>query len=244
MTALIRRLRALTPAQLAGMRRGLEKESLRALPNGALALTPHPAALGSALTHAHITTDYSESQLELITGAAWHGLKIAWMSWSRLHQFVYRSLGTVMRSDEMPVGVAACLASLPGDDDHSAGAQYGNSNVGRAKTRVSHGPWLSLRPAHANHFRHSLQLVLAQRSAASSTSALIRNFRRHAFCAAVPLWRISLRCVRELCTAGRQHHGCCKRAQRAVAAPCICPMPRLCAWDDWGIRVKRSPRWL
>jgi hypothetical protein len=33
-----------------------------------LALTPHPAALGSPLTHPHITTDYSESQLELITG--------------------------------------------------------------------------------------------------------------------------------------------------------------------------------
>ena len=36
--------------------------------DGALALTPHPAALGSALTHPHITTDFSESQLELITG--------------------------------------------------------------------------------------------------------------------------------------------------------------------------------
>lgn len=53
---------------LLGIRRGIEKESLRALPGGSLALTPHPAALGSALTHPHITTDYSESQLELITG--------------------------------------------------------------------------------------------------------------------------------------------------------------------------------
>ena len=30
-------------------------------------MTLHPAALGSALTHPHITTDFSESQLELIT---------------------------------------------------------------------------------------------------------------------------------------------------------------------------------
>ena len=59
---------ALAPERLRGIRRGIEKESLRALPDGALALTPHPAALGSALTHPHITTDYSESQLELITG--------------------------------------------------------------------------------------------------------------------------------------------------------------------------------
>ena len=30
--------------------------------------TPHPSGLGSALTHPHITTDFSEAQLELITG--------------------------------------------------------------------------------------------------------------------------------------------------------------------------------
>ena len=51
------------------MRRGVEKESRRALPGGGLALTPHPAALGSPLTHPHITTDFSESQVELVTGA-------------------------------------------------------------------------------------------------------------------------------------------------------------------------------
>ena len=50
------------------MRRGIEKESLRSLPGGQLALTPHPTALGSPLTHSRITTDFSESQLELITG--------------------------------------------------------------------------------------------------------------------------------------------------------------------------------
>ncbi len=65
-------LRMLLPAErLQGMRRGIEKESLRARTDGQLALTPHPVALGSALTHPHITTDYSESQLELITGV--HG---------------------------------------------------------------------------------------------------------------------------------------------------------------------------
>jgi len=49
------RLDALSPARLRGVRRGIEKESLRAQPDGKLALTPHPAALGSALTHPHIT---------------------------------------------------------------------------------------------------------------------------------------------------------------------------------------------
>ena len=62
--ALLRdRIAALSPARLKGMRRGVEKESLRALPGGGLALTPHPAALGSPLTHPHITTDFSESQV-------------------------------------------------------------------------------------------------------------------------------------------------------------------------------------
>ena len=68
MNALHERLRALPPERLRGIRRGIEKESLRALPGAGLALTPHPAALGSALTHPLITTDFSESQLELITG--------------------------------------------------------------------------------------------------------------------------------------------------------------------------------
>src|SRR5207344_7486 len=68
---IVDRLAGITPQRLRGMRRGIEKESLRVLPTGALALTPHPLALGSALTHARITTDFSESQLELITGA--HG---------------------------------------------------------------------------------------------------------------------------------------------------------------------------
>ncbi|MDH5537465.1 MAG: glutamate--cysteine ligase, partial [Betaproteobacteria bacterium] len=62
------RLRALTPEALKALRRGIEKESLRVEPDGGLSDRPHPAALGSALAHPHITTDYSEAQLELITG--------------------------------------------------------------------------------------------------------------------------------------------------------------------------------
>lgn len=52
---------------LAGMLRGIEKEGLRVKPDGYLAQTPHPTKLGSKLTHPFITTDYSESLLELIT---------------------------------------------------------------------------------------------------------------------------------------------------------------------------------
>jgi len=43
LSSLDERLRALPVERLKGMRRGIEKESLRALPSGTLAMTPHPA---------------------------------------------------------------------------------------------------------------------------------------------------------------------------------------------------------
>ena len=52
---------------LQGMLRGIERESLRMQSNGFLSQADHPQALGSALTHPHITTDYSEALLEFIT---------------------------------------------------------------------------------------------------------------------------------------------------------------------------------
>ena len=58
------------PAIAAPIQRGIERETLRTTPDGHLALTPHPRALGSKFAHPHITTDFSEAQLELITGVA------------------------------------------------------------------------------------------------------------------------------------------------------------------------------
>ncbi len=46
---------------------GVEKESLRVNSKGSIAQTPHPQALGSALTHPWITTDFSEALTEFIT---------------------------------------------------------------------------------------------------------------------------------------------------------------------------------
>lgn len=46
---------------------GLEREAQRITPEGELALTPHPAAFGNKLENPCITTDFSESQVELIT---------------------------------------------------------------------------------------------------------------------------------------------------------------------------------
>lgn len=46
---------------------GLEKEHLRVTPDARLALTPHPAIFGDKSANSFITTDFSESQMELIT---------------------------------------------------------------------------------------------------------------------------------------------------------------------------------
>ena len=77
MSKLQDRLSAFTPDALRGIRRGVEKEGLRVQPTGGLALTPHPKALGSALTHPLITTDYSESQGRRVAVGLQHALRFA-----------------------------------------------------------------------------------------------------------------------------------------------------------------------
>jgi glutamate--cysteine ligase len=125
-SSLIQRLADLSADRLRAMRRGVEKESLRVMPANGLALTPHPEALGSALTHPHITTDYSESQLELITGV--HGSAEACVrELTEIHQFVYRAIG-----DEL-LWVGSMPCGLPADENIPIGT-YGTSNVARAKS--------------------------------------------------------------------------------------------------------------
>src|SRR5208282_4879319 len=126
LSGLNERLRALSSARLEGMRRGVEKESLRVNPDGTLALTPHPAALGAPLTHPHVTTDFSESLIELVTGA--HRTVPACVDeLTRIHQFVYQQLG-----DEM-LWVSSMPCVLPEEERIPIG-RYGNSNVGRIKS--------------------------------------------------------------------------------------------------------------
>src|SRR5574337_1971796 len=107
MSTIEQRLARLSPDRLLGMRPGIEKESLRVQANGALAMTPHPSALGSALTHPHITTDFSESQLELITGVH-AGVESCLDELTQLHQFTYRVLepaSEMLWVSSMPCGL-------------------------------------------------------------------------------------------------------------------------------------------
>ena len=76
---------------LQGGLKGVERESLRVTPSGSIATTPHPATLGSALTNEHITTDYSEALIELVTPPfpnTWELVQYL----VDLHQFVYLNL--------------------------------------------------------------------------------------------------------------------------------------------------------
>jgi glutamate--cysteine ligase len=118
-------------AVLRGGRKGVEKESLRVSPDGVIAQTRHPQALGAPLTNEHITTDFSESLIELVTppfGETWELLQYL----CDIHQFVYRHLkDELLWATSMPCAIDGD-ASIPL-------AQFGNSNVGRMKTVYRHG---------------------------------------------------------------------------------------------------------
>jgi glutamate--cysteine ligase len=172
LTSLQQRLRNLTAAELQGIRRGIEKESLRVQPGGGLALTPHPAALGSALAHPNITTDFSESQLELITGVH-SGVAACLDELTQTHQFVYREIGDeILWVGSMPCG-------LPADETIPIGS-YGPSNVGRAKSvyrmGLAHRYGRRMQTISGIHYNWSMPGV-----SSADYFALIRNFRRHSF---------------------------------------------------------------
>jgi glutamate--cysteine ligase len=166
------RLEALGADRLRGMRRGIEKESLRVDADGRLAMTPHPAALGAALTHPHITTDYSESQLELITGV--HGSAEACLTeLTQIHEFVARHIGNEM------MWAASMPCRLPPDETIPIG-RYGNSHIGRAKSvyrmGLGHRYGRRMQMISGIHYNWSLPGLTND-----EYFALIRNFRRHSF---------------------------------------------------------------
>ncbi len=175
MGSLEQRLNTITADRLAGMLRGVEKESLRTLPDGKLALTPHPRELGSPLTHPNITTDFSESQVELVTGV--HASADACLDeLTRIHQEVYRVLAR--HGDEM-LWVASMPCGLPTDETIPLG-RYGNSNVGRAKSvyrmGLGHRYGRRMQTISGIHYNWSLPDL-----SNAEYFGLIRNFRRNAF---------------------------------------------------------------
>ncbi|HEY2020488.1 glutamate--cysteine ligase [Paraburkholderia sp.] len=168
--------------------RGIEKESLRVTHDGQLAMTAHPRALGSALTHPSLTTDYSEALLELITPAE-QDIADSLAQLDTLHRFVYAKLGDeILWNNSMP-------GLLPATDDGIPIANYGTSNIGKLKYVYRVG--LALRYGRTMqciagiHYNYSLNeevwrlLHADQQSTTNPVDfqsdrylALIRNFRR------------------------------------------------------------------
>ena len=70
---------------------GIEWESLRAKGDGELSLTPHPEIFGDKLTNPLITTDFSESQIEIIT-PTFNTIEKAFDTFSLLSDLVNSSL--------------------------------------------------------------------------------------------------------------------------------------------------------
>ena len=172
---------------LCGGLKGIEKESLRISRDGFIAQTPHPRPLGSALTHPHITTDYSEALIELIT-PAFADITKTLDFLHQLHQYVYQHLDNEMLlCTSMPCGI---------DGDESIPiARYGTSNIGRMKHVYRHGLWhrygRTMQSIAGIHFNYSvpapLWLALHQLEGCGNSLdnfidqryfALIRNFQR------------------------------------------------------------------
>jgi glutamate--cysteine ligase len=170
--------------------RGIEKESLRVTRDGQLAMTPHPRAFGSALTHAELTTDYSEALLEIITPPE-SDVGVALEHLDALHRYVHAGLG-----DEL-LWTASMPCRLPPEDEIPI-AYFGTSNIGKLKHVYRRG--LSLRYGRAMqciagvHYNYSLNeavwRLLQKADGAEGASldyqseayfALIRNFRRHSW---------------------------------------------------------------
>jgi glutamate--cysteine ligase len=177
------------PEVLLGMRCGIEKESLRVTTEGQLSARPHPEALGSALTHPNITTDFSEAQLELITAV--HDDPESCIDELRdVHRYVYQNL-----DDELLwAGSMPCI--LGPDGDIPVG-RYGTSNIATAKTvyRLGLGNRYGrlMQTISGIHYNFSLPDYFWRASAESqgrvhdrdfqtrSYFDLIRNFRRHSW---------------------------------------------------------------
>lgn len=174
-------------AVLRGGRMGVERESLRVTPAGEVAQTAHPAALGAALTNPHITTDFSEALIELVTPPfrqSWELLQYL----CDLHQFVYRHL------DEELLWATSMPCMIRGEESIPL-AQFGSSNIGRMKTIYRRGLGLrygrimqAISGVHFNYsFPASLWGVLEQTNQSKQTRqdfmsiqyfGVLRNYRR------------------------------------------------------------------
>ncbi len=117
--------RQLSPQLLRGAKLGLEKEGLRVTRDGRISQLRHPLALGSALCHPRITTDFSEALLELVTPPCDSAAE-ALTALAESESFIHRQLhGELIWSASMPCRIES--------DTEIPIACYGRSDTGMRK---------------------------------------------------------------------------------------------------------------
>ncbi len=220
-------INARVPGVLIGGLKGVEKESLRVSGDGRIAQTPHPRALGSSMTNPHITTDYSEALIELVTPTfteSWELLQYL----TDLHQFVYGHLGDeVLWATSMP-------CRLQGDASVPI-AEFGKSNVGRMKNIYRRGLGIRygriMQAISGVHFNYSFPehfwevwAAIAGRAGGPDTAfmseayfGVLRNYRRHGWI--VPYLFGASPAVCRSFVAGRDDHGLEDLGQGTLYSP-------------------------
>lgn len=149
---------------------GLEREGLRVNQNGRLSQTPHPEVLGSALTHANITTDFAENLLEFVTNV-YHSPEELYQALDEIQAFTSENLGDeLIWPDSMP--------PLINNVDDIPIAQYGTSNAAKMKTLyrtgLSHRYGKMMQSIAGIHFNFSLsdEFFLALQAATNNQQSL------------------------------------------------------------------------
>ena len=173
---------------ITGIKRGIERETLRIQSNGQLSTQPHNKELGSALTHPYITTDYSESLLEFITPAT-HSIEDSLDQLKDIQKYTLENIeGDFFWPMSMP-----CIVE---NEDDIKIAQYGSSNVGRMKTvyrqglKNRYGSLMQVIAGIHFNFSFSLEFFKALQQELNSELplqdfmsdryfALIRNYKRY-----------------------------------------------------------------
>lgn len=210
---------AIDSKHLNGMKRGIERETLRMQANGFLSQTAHPTGLGSALTHPKITTDYSEALLEFISSPQ-ESIAQALAELNDIHAVVQQHLpqGEKMWSMSMP-----CM--LDEQEENIPLADYGTSNIGRFKTLYRRGLGVrygrrmqTIAGVHYNlSFPDELFIALQQTEQDDTLKSLsLQDYRSHRYFALIrnflrllPLIMYCIGASPAVCRCfltGRQHH--------------------------------------
>ena len=157
--------------------------------DGVLAQSPHPRALGSALTHPSITTDYSEAMLEFVTPIH-TDVDALLANLSTIHHFTYHNL----EQEKLWVSSMPCIVQ---GESHIPIARYGTSNIAQMKEAYRRGLRLRygslMQTISGIHFNFSLPNAFWNEFLASDDESviraqksvyyfsLIRNFHRHSW---------------------------------------------------------------